>query len=62
MQEVYLDYKAYLEVEWKNDADAEQGDNADEDEQIFLEPGEIMKREFLNQLRLKYLYSHIPYT
>ena len=40
--EVYLiDCKAYLEVEWKNDADAEQGDNADEDEQIFLEPGAI---------------------
>ena len=38
--EVYLvDCKAYLEVERKNDANAEQGDNADEDEQIFLEPG-----------------------
>ena len=28
-----------MEVEWKNDADAEQGDNTDKDEQILLEPG-----------------------
>ena len=30
--------EVYLEVKWKNNADAEQGGNTDEDEQIFLEP------------------------
>ena len=29
----------YLEVEWKDDADAQQGDDADQGQQIFLEPG-----------------------
>ena len=28
-----------LEVEWKDDADAQQGGDADQDQQIFLEPG-----------------------